>query len=315
MFSPRVDTDIYLDELQSPLSFVRGLDEEKAQFLKDEDEVMSQSFGSDYKSTLKTSSFYQARISSPVRSKRSKNQKNTLSAHNRSSSIRDSISRLKIPFPMVNNKTKARSITPPTRSSTPTPSPTPTPTVPTSTLETSKGSSTIKPKKTASTTLHSSKSNNHREVIGKKEAEAAKSQLDSTSPVPLPQCKKLPVYIKMDAKDKEKEYWRRQRRVFVHSRFMTNEEGVAVAKSVYSNLSINPSNRMVISMQGNIANFRTKLRRVFISQAESFNISEEYILNTKDQKLIHDLTLKVYKLCYKQGSLIYINFFCNTKDE
>ncbi|CAO3619084.1 unnamed protein product [Mucor hiemalis] len=232
VFSPRVDTDIYLDELQSPLSFVRGLEEEKAQFLKDEDELMSQSFGSDYKSTLNTSTFYHARISAPVPSKRTKNRKASSSTNNRSLSIRESMSRIKLPFPMVNSKIKARSISPSTRSSTPTPSPTPTPTptIPASALEASKTTSTLKAKKLVSSTMQPSKTNNHREVIAKKEAGPTNIQLVNTSLVPLPQCKKLPVYIKMDAKDKEREYWRRQRRLFVHSRFLTNEEGVAVAK-------------------------------------------------------------------------------------
>jgi hypothetical protein len=122
-----------------------------------------------------------------------------------------------------------------------------------------------------------------------------KDSVESVPTVPLPMSRKLPVYIKMDAKDKEREYWRRQRRVFVHSRFLTNDEGVQVAKSVYSNLSIGPTNRMVISMQGNIANFRTKLRRIFISQTKKFNISKEYIGDTKEDQLIKELTLKVLK--------------------
>ncbi|KAI8064932.1 hypothetical protein BDF21DRAFT_427433 [Thamnidium elegans] len=97
----------------------------------------------------------------------------------------------------------------------------------------------------------------------------------------------------MDSKDKEREYWRRQRRVFIHSRFVTNEEGVSVAKTVYSNLSIGPSNRMITSFQGNIANFRTKLRRVIDAHSKPFNVSKDYLLNTDDSKVICDITEKM----------------------
>lgn len=290
--------------MQSPLSFVRGTDEERNQYLKDEDEIMSQSFGSDYKSSLNTSSFYYAQLSAPVPSKRTRHihKKPSISSVNkRSSLMRESIKNIQIPFPM----TRERSISPlrssPSLSSpSTTPTPTPAPAIINNTnpsiTTTPKGKKTV-PSMNSRICSTPNASKSTRQSISTRGAEAKSSktkksettcpdtvanEIESLPSVPLPMSKKLPVYIKMDAKDKEREYWRRQRRVFVHSRFLTNEEGVQVAKSVYSNLSIGPFNRMVTSMQGNIANFRTKLRRIFLSQTKKFDISEEYINDTKE---------------------------------
>lgn len=197
-FSPRTDPDIHLDELHANLSFTRGTDEEKNQYLKDEQDRMQKSFGKSYNSRVKLSTFYQALVAPPIPSKRTRHRSQSSSSS---------------------------PVTPPRPTKTP--------------------------------------------KISK--------PIDDDKNVPLPLNTTLPVNSKLNAKDKEKEYWRRQRRVFVHSRFLTNEEGMQVAKSVYSNLVITPTNRMVTSFQGNIGNFRTKLRRVFDTFTASFGINKEFL--------------------------------------
>ncbi|KAI9317744.1 hypothetical protein BX666DRAFT_1667468 [Dichotomocladium elegans] len=72
-------------------------------------------------------------------------------------------------------------------------------------------------------------------------------------------------------KAKEKEYWRRQRRVFLRSRFITNEEAIAIAHSVYTTSAIAPSDRMVITFQANIANFRSKWRKLLKEVAKKLS--------------------------------------------
>jgi hypothetical protein len=97
----------------------------------------------------------------------------------------------------------------------------------------------------------------------------------------------------MSPKEKEREYWRRQRRVFIHSRFLSNEEGVQLAKTVYSNLIIDTEHRFVTTMQGNISNFRTRLKKTILSQTKKFNMTIRYLTNTNEAKLNADLKAKV----------------------
>ncbi|KAG1392565.1 hypothetical protein G6F60_011994 [Rhizopus arrhizus] len=66
-FSPRYDNNIYLDELQSPLSYVRAPPEEREKVLRHESNRMIQSFG---KLKARSSTFYQAHVAPPVQSKR-----------------------------------------------------------------------------------------------------------------------------------------------------------------------------------------------------------------------------------------------------
>ncbi|KAI7892178.1 uncharacterized protein EV154DRAFT_505885 [Mucor mucedo] len=257
-FSPKKHPEIYMDELQTPLSFVRGSEEERHRFLMEEDAVMSHSFGSDYKS-IQTSTFYLARVTPPVPSKRTRHLKIQTPKY-----VSDTLTLT--PSPTATRYTTTCSPSPSISSSSLSPTPTPTPT-PTPSIKKSKPS--IKRK---------------RKTVDDSEGETT---------VPLPLSSKLPVYIKMDAKEKEREYWRRQRRVFVNSRFLTNEEGVVVAKTVYSNLSIQPDNRMVTSFQGNIGNFRTKLRRTFSSQAHRYNMTREYMMQTDKEEMMNMLQSKM----------------------
>lgn len=221
-FSPRQDSNIHMDELHSDLSFVRGTEEEKSQYLIKEEDKLQKIFGESYSPRVKLSSFYSALVAPPVPSKRTRHQNTVVnSAH---------VSNEKLNATSTENKDKEPTY-----------------------RERS-------PSRKTSTSVETDSSG------------------DSEPSVSLPLSSTLSNPRKLNTKDKEKEYWRRQRRVFVHSRFLTNEEGVQVAKSVYSNLSISPSNRMIISFQGNIGNFRTKLRRIFDNYTNSFNITKDFLL-------------------------------------
>lgn len=275
-----------MDELQSPLSFVRGTDEDRHRFLMEEDAVMTHSFGSDYKSSINTSNFYLARVTPPVPSKRTRHLKIQTKSPINSRYSTDTLT----PSPTATRYTSP-SHSPCVSSLSPTPTPIIKKKIVPKVKKVTKPT-TLTPTQLilAAAKLQKSK------VTGKKSTPVKYSPNDDIEPIPvipLPLSTKLPVYIKMDAKEKEREYWRRQRRVFVNSRFLTNEEGVVVAKTVYSNLSIQADNRMVTSFQGNIGNFRTKLRRTFISQADKFNMTKEYVKDTNDTKMMHDIKSKV----------------------
>ncbi|KAG1454474.1 hypothetical protein G6F56_007311 [Rhizopus delemar] len=66
-FSPRRDNNIYLEELQSQLSFARGTEKEKERVLKDENDRMTHSFG---RLQARSSNFYRLNVAPPVFSKR-----------------------------------------------------------------------------------------------------------------------------------------------------------------------------------------------------------------------------------------------------
>ena len=81
----------------------------------------------------------------------------------------------------------------------------------------------------------------------------------------------------LNEKAKEKEYWRRQRRVFVRSRFITNEEATAIANSVYKSNPVGPQDRIVVTFQANIANFRSKWRKLLKELVKKFAISRSSV--------------------------------------
>ena len=81
----------------------------------------------------------------------------------------------------------------------------------------------------------------------------------------------------LNEKAKEKEYWRRQRRVFVRSRFITNEEATAIANSVYKSNPVGPQDRIVVTFQANIANFRSKWRKLLKELVKKFAISRSLV--------------------------------------
>ncbi|KAI9253808.1 hypothetical protein BDA99DRAFT_519032 [Phascolomyces articulosus] len=81
----------------------------------------------------------------------------------------------------------------------------------------------------------------------------------------------------LNEKAKEKEYWRRQRRVFVRSRFITNEEATAIANSVYKSNPVGPQDRIVVTFQANIANFRSKWRKLLKELVKKLSINRSLV--------------------------------------
>ncbi|KAI8879282.1 hypothetical protein K501DRAFT_276685 [Backusella circina FSU 941] len=268
-FSPRADPDIYLDELESPISFVRGSTTDREQSMKEENDLSDISFGKNHlKRRLLVSTFYNSNVGAPVPSKRTRHsypeqvQKrndaatlHTITKSNNNSS--------------KNNAQGSQSHSHSSKSKvkqTLNYHPQPTPHTHLSKSKTKPSSSPSKPPVTTATSK-------------------SKSKVKSTvitdplefNPVPVPLSGTIPAHVELSAKDKEKEYWRRQRRVFVQTRFITNDEGVLIANSVYSNMNISPMNRMVTSFQGNIANFRTKLRRIFVIIGKDLELTEEFV--------------------------------------
>ncbi|ORY93275.1 hypothetical protein BCR43DRAFT_496640 [Syncephalastrum racemosum] len=98
---------------------------------------------------------------------------------------------------------------------------------------------------------------------------------------------------RLSAKEKEKEYWRRQRRVFVRSRFITNDEACAIANSVYVSQPVDPGNRIVETFQANIANFRSKWRKIIKDRVGELNLTREDIVSRSEQDLLELVTPRV----------------------
>lgn len=93
-------------------------------------------------------------------------------------------------------------------------------------------------------------------------------------------------------KDKEKEFWRRQRRVFIRSRYITNEEAADVANGIHLDQPIDPNDRIVISCQGNIANFRSKWRKLVKEQANALGFGRTQVVGGS-VRLENNVTPKV----------------------
>ncbi|KAG1176513.1 hypothetical protein G6F70_004022 [Rhizopus microsporus] len=102
------------------------------------------------------------------------------------------------------------------------------------------------------------------------------------SHIPLPLSATIPLDTVMDAKEKEEEYERRQFRLFVHSRYISNEEAALVAMTVYSDKSIGPADRLVMLLQNNFSRFRRKLKRIFDDLSRLISISKKEMI--KDER-------------------------------
>ncbi|KAI8977620.1 hypothetical protein BDF20DRAFT_836404 [Mycotypha africana] len=347
-FSPRGDPEIYLDELHTDLSFVRGTNDERADFLKEEQDRIQRTFGEEYRATVKISTFYQAQVSAPVSSKRTRHHE----ASKMNSNTSDSLESVK--------KERGNSRRPPpsrtrTRSRTPiklsTQTQQPLSYIPSNDepLQEHLSDSTVsldedekrslsnasrllkgskkrrspstQPSKACSAAVPEnnyysqgkSKAGSHTISVvfksklpalqrhggskGKSSTERSTADEDSIH-VPL----SSPLPAGMDAKEKEKEYWRRQRRVFVYSRFITNEEGLRIAQSVYDHTVTSPTDRAVTSFQGNIANFRTKLRRILDGMNDKFQVRKADLTNDEEdlyQRLAHQVDVSALRLIWK----------------
>ncbi|CEG76757.1 hypothetical protein RMATCC62417_11614 [Rhizopus microsporus] len=102
------------------------------------------------------------------------------------------------------------------------------------------------------------------------------------SHIPLPLSATIPSDTVMDAKEKEEEYERRQFRLFVHSRYISDEEAALVAMTVYSDKSIGPADRLVVLLQNNFSRFRRKLKRIFDDLSRVISISKKEMI--KDER-------------------------------
>lgn len=103
-----------------------------------------------------------------------------------------------------------------------------------------------------------------------------------SSEIPIPLSPTIPEDTDMDKKDKHEEYCRRQRRLFVHSRYINDEEAALVAMSVYSSQYIGPNDQLVRLLQRNFNRYRMKLKRIFDDLSRIINISKRMIM--KDEK-------------------------------
>ncbi|RCI04839.1 hypothetical protein CU098_001448, partial [Rhizopus stolonifer] len=193
-FSPRADPNIYMDELHSDLSFVRGTDQQRKDFLRHEKKRAAHAYGSAYHPAVKLSTFYGAQVSPPVGSKRTQHQ------------------------------------------------------------------SAVETKRPRIILTHSSSVNEKKE-----------NRL--TLPIDKPIAKPF-----MSDIEKENEFSRRQRRVFVHSRYITNEEGLALIKSIYPELDSTATSKLITSLQENFASFRIKLKNLFNQRQATLRITEEKML-------------------------------------
>ncbi|KAI8377491.1 uncharacterized protein BYT42DRAFT_346289 [Radiomyces spectabilis] len=64
------------------------------------------------------------------------------------------------------------------------------------------------------------------------------------------------------SEDQEKEYWRRQRRIFVRSRCITRQEALDLVQSVYRRSTISDHDPLILRCQSNMSSFRSKWRTI-----------------------------------------------------
>ncbi|OAD73055.1 hypothetical protein PHYBLDRAFT_169313 [Phycomyces blakesleeanus NRRL 1555(-)] len=85
--------------------------------------------------------------------------------------------------------------------------------------------------------------------------------------------------ISSDKKALEREYWRRQRRVFLRTRFITDKEATYIARKVYHNTTISSNYRFITSFLSNMANYRTKWRKGLKRIAKKLSVSKEQVID------------------------------------
>ncbi|KAI9260184.1 hypothetical protein BY458DRAFT_516823 [Sporodiniella umbellata] len=74
------------------------------------------------------------------------------------------------------------------------------------------------------------------------------------------------------------------RRLFVHSRYISNEEAAVVAQSVYSDQIVTVDNKLVKSLQKTFEKYRVKLKRIFDDLARVLDVRKKEIM--KEQRIL-----------------------------
>lgn len=105
--------------------------------------------------------------------------------------------------------------------------------------------------------------------------------------IPSSLSSKIPLNTDTDTRYKWEEYLRRQRRLFINCRYVTDGEAANVAMTVYTGQEIGPTNRLVGLLQKNFNKYRLKLRRIFD------DLSRVMSIKRRDMEY-DDATLKVY---------------------
>ncbi|KAI8343788.1 hypothetical protein EDC96DRAFT_329173 [Choanephora cucurbitarum] len=283
-----------MDELYSPLSFVRGTDQERKAFLRDEQNRTYRSFGNMYQPHIKRSTFYSAQVAAPVRSKRTQHQSNQSTSSRLFPRIRLTHS-AKPPMPSLayhhssSNSTSGQSMTSPSISSR-------------SSSINRKGGSHSRSSSNSSTSLNSSMSGhsnshnistkqidhrihptNHRQdkQAPKKEVCVHQEELHAFLPLDTICSEKL---IETST-NLDQLFWRSQCRAFVLSRYLNEEEAVNLAKKVYKDPSITSSSHQIASLQENLKKFRARLKTIILSYQSALRITLEKLTENNQAAL------------------------------
>ncbi|EIE77428.1 hypothetical protein RO3G_02132 [Rhizopus delemar RA 99-880] len=116
--------------------------------------------------------------------------------------------------------------------------------------------------------------------------------------VPIPLISTTPKGSKKDEDDANEEYYRKQHRLFVHSRYISDQEAVLVAMSVYTDQSIEPDDQLVRLLQANFSKYRMKLKSIFDDLSRIIILSKEKMMEGKRKTKIYiseQLTDEVFK--------------------
>ncbi|KAG1252018.1 hypothetical protein G6F68_011989 [Rhizopus microsporus] len=99
--------------------------------------------------------------------------------------------------------------------------------------------------------------------------------------VPIPLIPTTPKGSKKGENDENEEYYRIQHRLFVHNRYISDQETVLVAMSVCTDQSIEPDDQLIRLLQTNFSKYRMKLKSIFDDLLRIINLSKEKMMEGK----------------------------------
>ncbi|KAG1152683.1 hypothetical protein G6F37_003256 [Rhizopus arrhizus] len=99
--------------------------------------------------------------------------------------------------------------------------------------------------------------------------------------VPIPLIPTTPKGSKKGENDENEEYYRRRHRLFVHNRYISDQETVLVAMSVCTDQSIEPDDQLIRLLQTNFSKYRMKLKSIFDDLLRIINLSKEKMMEGK----------------------------------